>query len=141
MWKETLPKSAHELLERMKRLNIQEKDLEEKFVTAQGPGGQNVNKVATCVILRYPPSGLSVRCQKERSQAANRFIARCLLVSKIEKRYNDTTRAIKELTAKKKRQNRKRHQGLKEDILEKKRLQSQKKIFRQKIQSHQIDNI
>jgi len=72
------------LLRRMLGLGIREEDLRETFVTSQGKGGQNVNKVATCVMLVHAPSGVAVKCQQERSQALNRYLARKLLADKIE---------------------------------------------------------
>jgi protein subunit release factor B len=69
---------------RMLALGIREDDLEESFVTSQGKGGQNVNKVATCVVLFHPPSGLRIKCQQERSQGLNRYLARKHLADKIE---------------------------------------------------------
>jgi protein subunit release factor B len=65
-------------------LGIREDDLQESFVTSQGKGGQNVNKVATCVVLFHAPSGLRIKCQQERSQGMNRYFARKLLADKIE---------------------------------------------------------
>jgi len=78
------PEKEMDLLERMSRLGIKDSDLEEKFVRSQGKGGQKVNKSATCVYLKHLPSGLEVKCQKERSQALNRFLARRILVEKLE---------------------------------------------------------
>jgi protein subunit release factor B len=72
------------LRDRMLGLGIREEDLRETFVTSQGKGGQNVNKVATCVVLVHPPSGLRIKCQQERSQGLNRYFARKLLADKIE---------------------------------------------------------
>jgi protein subunit release factor B len=72
------------LQRRMQALGIRETDLHETFVTSQGKGGQNVNKVATCVVLVHGPSGLRIKCQQERSQGLNRYLARKLLTDKIE---------------------------------------------------------
>lgn len=69
---------------RMRDLGIHEDDLDESFVTSQGKGGQNVNKVATCVVLLHRPSGLRIKCQQERSQGLNRYLARKQLVDRIE---------------------------------------------------------
>ncbi len=72
------------LQRRLFSLGIREADLRETFVTSQGKGGQNVNKVATCVLLVHVPSGTQVKCQQERSQWLNRYHARKLLADKIE---------------------------------------------------------
>ncbi len=69
---------------KMTQLGIREEDLLEKFVRSGGHGGQNVNKTATCVYLRHLPTGIEVKCQRERSQALNRFFARRILAEKIE---------------------------------------------------------
>ncbi len=74
----------HWLREKMEILRIHEKDLEEKFVRSSGAGGQKVNKTSTCVYLKHLPTGLEVKCMKERSQSINRFLARRELVDKIE---------------------------------------------------------
>src|SRR6185436_281695 len=75
----------NQLAERMRRLGIREEDIEESFVRSSGAGGQNVNKASTCVMLVYQPTGLTVKCQVARSQGLNRFLARRLLLDKIEK--------------------------------------------------------
>jgi protein subunit release factor B len=71
------------LEKRMEVLGIREKDIEEKFIRSSGRGGQKVNKTSTCVYLRHLPSGVEVKCMKERSQVLNRFLARRELVEKI----------------------------------------------------------
>jgi len=71
------------LREKMEELNILEKDIEEKFVRSSGHGGQNVNKTATCVYLKHLPTGIEVKCMKDRSQSINRFLARRELLKKI----------------------------------------------------------
>ena len=77
---------ARALEERLARLGVRAEDLEETFVHSGGKGGQNVNKVATCVVLVHRPSGIAVKCQRERTQGANRLIARQMLADKIEER-------------------------------------------------------
>ena len=74
------------LTEKMIELGIREDDLEESFVRSGGPGGQNVNKVATCVQLKHIPTGISVKVQKDRSQGVNRFLARREIVYRIEEK-------------------------------------------------------
>jgi len=95
------------LLERMEALGITEKDIEEKFVRSSGRGGQKVNKTSTCVYLRHLPTGIEVKCMKERSQSLNRFLARRELVEKIAKTSGQTTPGNVEME-KRKRQKAKR---------------------------------
>ena len=71
---------------KMERLGIRERDLEEKFIRSSGRGGQKVNKTSSCVYLKHRPTGIEVKCQQERSQARNRFLARRILARKIETR-------------------------------------------------------
>jgi peptide chain release factor len=73
------------LLQRMKELNICEDDIEETFIRASGPGGQKTNKTSSCVCLRHSPTNIIVKCQRERSQALNRFLARRNLLDQIER--------------------------------------------------------
>ena len=68
----------------MEVLGIDERDIEERFIRSSGRGGQKVNKTSTCVYLRHVPTGIEVKCMKERSQSLNRFLARRELISKIE---------------------------------------------------------
>ncbi len=71
------------LAARMAELGVREEDLEEQFVRSSGKGGQHVNKSSTCVFLRHRPTGLEVKCMRERSQSVNRFLARRELMEKI----------------------------------------------------------
>ena len=89
------PVSVHkqeELHERMHKLHLVEGMIEESYFKASGPGGQKVNKTLTGVTLLHRPTGIRVRCQRERSQGINRFIARRLLVEELEAREYGKTR-------------------------------------------------
>jgi len=77
------PEKQRQLTERMAELGISEADLEERFIRSSGSGGQHVNKSATCVQLTHKPTGLEVKCMRERSQALNRFLARRELAEKV----------------------------------------------------------
>ena len=72
------------LKEKMEALGLHEKDIEEKFIRSSGRGGQKVNKTSTCVYLRHVPTGIEIKCMKERNQSLNRFLARRELVRRIE---------------------------------------------------------
>ena len=121
------------LLERMRQLGVSGKDLEESFVRASGPGGQKVNKTSTCVFIRHIPTGLSVKCQRERSRSVNRFIARRLLLDKIERMQKGIISRERERIEKIRRQKRKRSKRAKEKILVAKHRQSEKKKLRKPV--------
>jgi len=115
----------------MDELEIREEDLEERFVRSSGPGGQHVNKVATCVYLKHVPSGISVKVSRERSQALNRFIARRQLLQKIEEERLGTIAEEERRREKIRRQKRKRSKRAKEKMLREKKIQSEKKRLRE----------
>lgn len=127
------PEKEESLLRRMQQLGVLESDLEESFIRSSGPGGQNVNKVSSCVFLRHKPSGVAVKCQRERSQVLNRFFARRLLLDEIERRRNGFVAAKRAQIEKIRRQKRKRSKHAKEKMLEGKRLHAQKKQSRGKV--------
>jgi len=116
----------------MARLGVREDDIVEKFIRSQGPGGQNVNKTSTCVYLRHIPTGIEVKCQQERSQAQNRFLARRVLLKKIEARLLGKLSEERKRIEKIRRQKRRRSRRSKLKILEAKRRHSEKKSLRSK---------
>ncbi|MBN3040438.1 MAG: peptide chain release factor-like protein [Candidatus Omnitrophica bacterium] len=117
----------------MRSLGIKESDIEEKFILASKRGGQKVNKTSSCVYLKHRPSGIEVKCQKERSQSLNRFFARRILVNKIEAvilgRKSEKIKTIEKI----RRQKRKRSRRAKEKILKDKKMQSVKKELRKEV--------
>lgn len=125
------------LLTKMKRLGVREADFEEHFIRSAGPGGQNVNKVSTCVVLRHPPTGIEVRCQKERSQAMNRFLARRILLDKVEEKVLGAASAERKRIEKIRRQKRKRSKRAKEKMLATKKRHAQKKSLRGPVRSEE----
>jgi protein subunit release factor B len=120
--------------ERMARLGIRDVDLEEIFARSSGPGGQNVNKVATAVTLRHRPSGISVAVQDSRSQALNRKLARERLLDAIEYQQRASRRAQIAALEKERRRRSPRPAALKRKILETKRKRGELKRQRAKIE-------
>lgn len=118
------------LRERLLKLGVREEDIVEKFIRAQGAGGQNVNKVSTCVYLRHLPSGIEVKCQEERSQAQNRYRARRILIAKIETLILGKESEEQKRIGKIRRQKRKRSRRAKEKMLRYKKMRSEKKSLR-----------
>jgi protein subunit release factor B len=118
---------------------LREADLREQFIRSAGPGGQNVNKVATCVVLRHIPTGIEVRCQQERSQARNRILARSRLLYLLEERRMNAARQEAALRAKLRRQRRRRPASVAKRLIESKRLSSRKKALRRSSRHADMD--
>lgn len=126
------PEKEHALADRMERLGVSENDLRETFVRSSGPGGQKVNKASSCVHLVHIPSGLAVKCQQSRSQAMNRFLARRLLLDRIERLQQGIVHAERQRVEKIRRQKRRRSRKAREKILQLKHIHSEKKSLRAK---------
>ncbi|MBI1821385.1 MAG: peptide chain release factor-like protein [Nitrospirae bacterium] len=127
-----------DLVERMKKLEVREEDIEESFVRSSGAGGQNVNKTSTCVVLHHLLTGIKVKCQTERSQALNRFLARRILLDKIEKQKEGKLSAEQKRVEKIRRQKRKRSRRAKLKVLEEKSHQAKKKSLRSPVRSKEV---
>jgi peptide chain release factor len=128
----SLEKEA-QLTQRMAALGVREADLEETFVRSGGHGGQNVNKTSTCVMLLHRPTGLQVKCQTTRQQGLNRFIARRLLLDKIEARQKGYVDAERTRIEKIRRQKRRRSRRARNRMLADKAHNSDKKAMRRSV--------
>jgi protein subunit release factor B len=118
------------LADRMRALRVREQDIEEQFVRSSGAGGQKVNKASTCVVLHHRPTGVRVKCQRERSQALNRFLARRILLDKIEAKIRGAESAEQQEIARIRRQKKRRSRRAKLKMLEAKRRHAEKKSSR-----------
>lgn len=115
------------LRKKMESLCIHEKDIIEKFIRSSGKGGQKVNKTSTCVYLKHIPTNTEVKCQRERYQAINRYLARKILVDKVETMIRGKESEEQKKIAKIRRQKRKRSKKAKMKMLEDKKKQAKKK--------------
>ncbi len=131
------PEKEKLLEEKMEEFGVKESDIVERFVRSRGHGGQNVNKTSTCVYLKHLPTGIEVKCQQERSQALNRFLARRILVEKIDALVRGKESEEQQRIEKVRRQKRKRSKRAKEKVLEMKHLQAKKKAARSAVDAEE----
>ena len=122
-----------QLAQRMAALGVREADLVETFVRSGGHGGQNVNKTATCVMVLHRPTGLQVKCQTTRRQGLNRFLARRLLLDKIEIRQKGFLEAERDRAEKIRRQKRRRSRRAQQRMLADKAHHATKKESRRPV--------
>ena len=122
------------LTEKLKSLNILDKDIKESFIHSGGKGGQNVNKVATCVQLIHAPTGIIIKCSRTRQQGLNRYWAYFILAQKIEGLATAKKVEKRHVSEKERRTNRKRSMRSKQRMLEDKKHQANKKNQRRDIE-------
>lgn len=125
------PETWNALEQRMEGLGIKEADLIEKFILGSGSGGQKINKTSSCVYLKHIPTGLEIKCQRERSREMNRYYARKELCDKFEEKIEKKKSERQQAFEKIRRQKRRRSRKSKEKMLAAKKQLSQKKEMRQ----------
>jgi protein subunit release factor B len=94
-------------------LGVRPEEIEERFVRGSGAGGQKINKTSSTVSLRHAPSGLEVRCQRERSQTTNRLLAWQELAGRLEARAAAGAQAVRSERELERRQTRQKSRGQK----------------------------
>lgn len=122
------------LARRLRALGVRDEDLDEQFVRSGGAGGQNVNKVATCVLLHHLPSGTRVKCQEARTQAGNRYLARVRLCERLEAALLGRASVAQQEAERIRRQKRRRSRRARARMLEGKRMRAEIKAGRGKVQ-------
>lgn len=122
----------NQLLARLADLGIAEADLDEKFIRGGGPGGQKTNKTSSTVCLRHKPTGIEVRCARERSQSMNRFLARRELCERIAEKIRGEKSKKKQEQEKIRRQKRRRSRRQTALMVDAKKKHGSKKALRQK---------
>jgi len=114
----------------MAELGIREEDLVERFIRGSGPGGQKINKTSSCVVIRHRPTGIEVRCARERSQARNRWLARWELCERLEEQRRKAEENVREQIECQRRTARRPPRWARRLQIEEKRLRSRRKADR-----------
>ncbi|MBI5381276.1 MAG: peptide chain release factor-like protein [Opitutae bacterium] len=107
------PLLPEDVSRRLAALGVRPGDVAERFVRGSGPGGQKINKVSSTVWLRHEPTGIEVRCQRERSQSANRELAWAELAERLEARRRAAADAAEQAREQNRRRNRQKSRGQK----------------------------
>lgn len=111
----------NDIVVRLAALGASAEDVDEQFVRGAGPGGQKINKTSSTVYLRHRPSGIEVRCQRERSQARNRELAWLELCERLEARRRSAASRAQDERERQRRRNRQKSRGQKARMVETKR--------------------
>jgi protein subunit release factor B len=119
--------------ERLAAAGTKAGDVDERFVRGTGPGGQKINKTSSTVWLRHRPTGIEVRCQRERSQAANRELAWQELCAKLEERQRAATQEAIDVREADRRRTRQKSRGQKVRMIEAKKLRAKHKAKRGRV--------
>ena len=126
-----------QIQDKLDALGVLAGDVEERFVRGSGPGGQKINKTSSTVHLRHGPTGVEVRVQRERSQAANRELAWVELCAKLAERTRAQQAARKAEVEKTRRRKRQKSRGQKARMIADKRHQSSAKARRGRVKGEE----
>ena len=121
------------LLRRLHALGVRPADVAERFVRGTGPGGQKINKTSSTVWLRHGPTGVEVRCQRERSQADNRAAAWAELADRVETRRRQAAAAVEQAREKERRRHRQKSRGQKARMVAAKHHRARHKALRGRV--------
>jgi protein subunit release factor B len=102
-------------------LGVRPEEIEERFVRGTGAGGQKINKTSSTVWLRHRPTGVEVRCQRERSQLTNRLLAWEELADKLAWRRAEAANAARAERELARRQTRQKSRGQKARMIQTKK--------------------
>ena len=118
---------------RLAALGTSAADVDERFVRGSGPGGQKINKTSSTVWLQHRPTGIEVRCQRERSQSANREQAWLELCGKLEARQRAAASAVVDEKEVQRRRTRQKSYGQKLRMIEAKKHRAKHKSRRGRV--------
>ncbi len=110
-----------EIENRLNAVGASRAEVTEKFIRGSGAGGQKINKTSSTVSLRHEPTGIEVRCQRERSQTANRELAWAELADRLEARAETAKRAVIHMREAERRRTRPKSAGQKNRMIQSKK--------------------
>jgi protein subunit release factor B len=125
------------IMTRLAALGVRPEDIEERFIRGAGPGGQKINKTSSTVWVRHRPSGIEVRCQRERSQTANRETAWMELCAKLEEQRRAMVAMLQDERQRNIRRNRQKSRGQKVRMIEGKKRRAAQKARRGRVRGEE----